>query len=290
MTQQFQSIGLIGRPGTPALVDQIKPLMQYLSDRKIKLVLEKSTAAQASMMQHPHHELKEMCRQVDLVVVMGGDGSMLSAARIVAPLKVPMVGINFGRLGFLTDIPLDASQQMLGSILDGNYTSEKRQLLQAEVVRKGMPVFSTLALNDVVVSRGAMGSMIEFEVYVDGLFVYNLRSDGVIIATPTGSTAYALSAGGPILHPHLNALSLVPISPHTLSNRPIVLSGDAEVSVRLVRGTNARVNFDVQSFFDIQADDTIVVRANPDPVRLIHPEGYSYYAMLREKLHWNEKL
>jgi NAD+ kinase len=290
MTQQFQTIGLVGRPGTPALADHLKPLMQYLTGRNVKLVLEKSTAAQAGMMQHPNHELKEMCRQVDLVVVMGGDGTMLSAARLVAPQKVPMVGINFGRLGFLTDIPLDASLQMLGSILDGNYSSEKRQLLQADVVRNGKPVFSTLALNDVVVSRGAMGSMIEFEVYVDDLFVYNLRSDGVIIGTPTGSTAYALSAGGPILHPSLNAINLIPISPHTLSNRPIVLPGDAEVSVKLVRGTNARVNFDVQSFFDIHAGDHIVARVSNDPIRLIHPEGYSYYAMLREKLHWNEKL
>ncbi len=289
MTQQFKTIGLIGRPDTPALADHINPLIQYLSGRGIHTVLEKTTAVQTGSKQ-AGFELKEMCRLADLIVVMGGDGTMLSAARLVAPFKIPMVGINLGRLGFLTDIPVDAMQKMLGEILDGEYTSEKRLLLNAEVMRKDLSVFSTIALNDVVVSRGAMGSMIEFEVYVDDLFVYNLRSDGLIIATPTGSTAYALSAGGPIMHPHLSAITLVPISPHTLSNRPIVLSSDVEVTIKLIRGANARVNFDVQSFFDIQAGDEVFVKANADPIRLIHPKGYSYYAMLREKLHWSEKL
>ncbi len=290
MNQQFKTIGLIGRPDTPALADHIKSLMHYLATRDVALLLEKSTAAQTGIGVATALELKQLCGQVDLVVVMGGDGTMLSAARTVAPFNVPMVGINLGRLGFLTDIPITETQNMLGGILDGDYTSEKRLLLNAEILRAGKQVFSTVALNDVVISRGAMGSMIEFEVFVDDLFVYNLRSDGVIVATPTGSTAYALSAGGPILHPHLSAFTLVPISPHTLSNRPIVLSSDAEVTVKLIRGANARVNFDVQSFFDIQAGDEVFVKANDNPIRLIHPKGYSYYAMLREKLHWSEKL
>lgn len=290
MNQQFKTIGLIGRPDTPALADHIKSLMQYLATRDVALLLEKSTALQTNISVATALELKHLCGQVDLIVVMGGDGTMLSAARTVAPHNIPMVGINLGRLGFLTDIPIAETQTMLGGILDGDYTSEKRLLLHAEIIRAGKQVFSTVALNDVVVSRGAMGSMIEFEVFVDDLIVYNLRSDGVIIATPTGSTAYALSAGGPILHPHLSAFTLVPISPHTLSNRPIVLSSDSEVTVKLIRGANARVNFDVQSFFDIQAGDEVFVKANDNPIRLIHPKGYSYYAMLREKLHWSEKL
>jgi NAD+ kinase len=290
MNQQFKTIGLIGRPDTPTLANHIQQLTQYLAPRGVNVLLEKSTATQTGIGVATSLELKQLCGQVDLVVVMGGDGTMLSAARIVAPFNIPMVGINLGRLGFLTDIPLADMHTMLGGILDGDYTSEKRLLLNAEVLRAGKQVFSTVALNDVVVSRGAMGSMIEFEVYVDDLFVYNLRSDGLILATPTGSTAYALSAGGPILHPNLSAFTLVPISPHTLSNRPIVLASDSEVTVKLIRGANARVNFDVQSFFDIQSGDEVFVKAHANPIRLIHPKGYSYYAMLREKLHWSEKL
>ncbi|MGB8855991.1 MAG: NAD kinase [Burkholderiales bacterium] len=290
MTQQFKTLGLIGRPDTPTLADHIKSLMQYLASRGVNVLLEKNTAVQTAIGVSTALELKQLCGKVDLVVVMGGDGTMLSAARVVAPFNVPMVGINLGRLGFLTDIAMPDTQVLLGGILDGEYTSEKRLLLNAQILRGGKPVFSTIALNDVVVSRGAMGSMIEFEVYVDDFFVYNLRSDGLILATPTGSTAYSLSAGGPILNPHLSAFTLVPISPHTLSNRPIVLSSDSEVTVKLIRGANARVNFDVQSFFDIHAGDEVFVKANANPVRLIHPKGYSYYAMLREKLHWSEKL
>ncbi len=290
MNQQFKTIGLIGRPDTPSLAEHIQSLMQYLATRKVALLLEKNTARQTGISVATALELKHLCGQVDLVLVMGGDGTMLSAARTVAPFNIPMVGINLGRLGFLTDIPITETQNMLGGILDGDYTSEKRLLLNAEIIRAGKQVFATVALNDVVISRGAMGSMIEFEVFVDDLIVYNLRSDGVIVATPTGSTAYALSAGGPILHPHLSAFTLVPISPHTLSNRPIVLSSDSEVTVKLIRGANARVNFDVQSFFDIHPGDEVFVKANDNPIRLIHPKGYSYYAMLREKLHWSEKL
>ncbi|MGB8337772.1 MAG: NAD kinase [Burkholderiales bacterium] len=290
MNQQFKTIGLIGRPDTPTLADHIKSLMQYLATRDVAVLLEKNTSTQTGIGANTALELKHLCGQVDLVVVMGGDGTMLSAARVVAPFNIPMVGINLGRLGFLTDIPMQDTQAMLGGILDGDYTSEKRLLLNAHVLRGGKQVFSTIALNDVVVSRGAMGSMIEFEVYVDDLFVYNLRSDGLILATPTGSTAYSLSAGGPILNPHLSAFALVPISPHTLSNRPIVLSSESEVTVKLIRGANARVNFDVQSFFDIHDDDEVFVKANDNPIRLIHPKGHSYYAMLREKLHWSEKL
>ncbi len=290
MNQQFKTIGLIGRPDTPTLADHIQSLIAFLATRKVAVLLERSTATQTGIGVSAALELKQLCSQVDLIVVMGGDGTMLSAAREVAPHNVPMVGINLGRLGFLTDIPITDTLNMFGGILDGDYTSEKRLLLNAQVMRAGKQVFATVALNDVVVSRGAMGSMIEFEVYVDELFVYNLRSDGLILATPTGSTAYALSAGGPILHPHLSAFTLVPISPHTLSNRPIVLSSESEVSVKLIRGKNARVNFDVQSFFDIQAGDEVFVKAHANPIRLIHPKGYSYYAMLREKLHWSEKL
>jgi NAD+ kinase len=225
----------------------------------------------------------------DLAIALGGDGTLLGIARRVADAKVPLVGINLGTLGFLTDIPADSSENMLGVMLDGAYTTESRLLLNGAIVREGKEVFSTVALNDVVVCRGAMGSMIEFAVEVNGEFVYSLRADGLIVSTPTGSTAYALSSGGPILHPSLPAISLVPISPHTLSNRPVAIPSASEVRVRLIRGQDARVNFDVQSYFDPEPEDVVVVRSHPNPLTLLHPVGHSYYAMLRSKLHWAER-
>jgi NAD+ kinase len=225
----------------------------------------------------------------DLAIALGGDGTLLGIARKVADANVPLVGINLGTLGFLTDIPADSTESMLGAMLDGAYTSESRLLLNGEIMRGGRVVFSTVALNDVVVCRGAMGSMIEFAVEVNGEFVYSLRADGLIISTPTGSTAYALSSGGPILHPSLPAISLVPISPHTLSNRPVAIPSSSEVRVRLIRGQNARVNFDVQSYFDPETEDVVAVCGHPNRLTLLHPVGHSYYAMLRSKLHWAER-
>jgi NAD+ kinase len=290
MGSKFRNIGLIGKYDSPNLAKPLTQLIAFLRGRGHEVVVDSRSARQLE----PHNlrveDLKQIGGHVDLVVVMGGDGTLLSVARTLAPFKVPLVGINLGRLGFLTDVPAEAAEVMLGAMLDGAYKVETRLLLSAVVVRGGTKVFATLALNDVVVSRGAMGSMIEFEVYVDGQFVYNLRSDGVIISTPTGSTAYALSSGGPILHPALPALGLVPISPHTLSNRPIVISSGAEVDVVLIRGPNARANFDVQAFFELQVNDKVVVKAYHEPIHLLHPPIYDYYAMLREKLHWSAKL
>ncbi len=290
MGKKFKNVGIIGKYDSPNLSRPLAQVIAFLVQLGYRVVVDDRAAAQLEPHTLKTAPLDKIGEHVDLVLVLGGDGTLLSVARTLAPHQVPIIGINLGRLGFLTDIPIDELETTLRDMLDGNYTYDDRMLLGASVVRKRRKVFNTLALNDVVVSRGAMGSMIEFEVYVDGQFAYNLRSDGLIIATPTGSTAYSLSSGGPILHPSLPALGLVPISPHTLSNRPIVIPSKSLVEIVLIRGSNARVNFDVQSYFDLEPDDKVVVKAHDEPIRLLHPHGYDYYAMLRQKLHWSAKL
>ncbi len=290
MGKKFKNVGIIGKYDSPNLSRPLAQVIAFLVQLGYRVVVDDRAAAQLEPHTLKTAPLEKIGEHVDLVLVLGGDGTLLSVARTLAPHQVPIIGINLGRLGFLTDIPIDEIETTLRAMLDGSYTYDDRMLLGASVVRKRRKVFNTLALNDVVVSRGAMGSMIEFEVYVDGQFAYNLRSDGLIITTPTGSTAYSLSSGGPILHPSLPALGLVPISPHTLSNRPIVIPSKSLVEIVLIRGSNARVNFDVQSYFDLEPDDKVVVKAHDEPIRLLHPHGYDYYAMLRQKLHWSAKL
>ena len=219
---------------------------------------------------------------------MGGDGTMLGIARQLAPFDVPLIGINQGRLGFMTDIPLDAMLDVLPKILAGRYKAERRTLLEGRVVRNGETIHVGLAVNDVVVSRGAGAGMAELRVDVDGHFMYNQRSDGLIISTPTGSTAYALSAGGPLLHPSLGGIVLVPIAPHALSNRPIVLPESSAIVIEIVRGRDISVNFDMQTFASLTAQDQIIIQRSPHSITFLHPEGWSYYNTLREKLHWNE--
>jgi NAD+ kinase len=198
-----------------------------------------------------------------------------------------LVGINQGRLGFLTDLSIDTMKETLGSMLEGQYIAERRMLLCAEVLRDNNVMFDALALNDVAVSRGIGGNMIEFEVRINGEYVYSLRSDGLIVATPTGSTAYALSSGGPILHPGLDLIALVPVSPHTLSNRPIIVGPDAVVEVLMHHTAVALVHSDSHSHFDLREHDRVAVRRSPHTVTLLHPSNHSYYRMLREKLGWS---
>jgi NAD+ kinase len=201
---------------------------------------------------------------------------------------VPLIGINQGRLGFMTDIPIERMVPALGEILKGAAMAEKRTLLEGRVMRGGKQIFCGVAVNDVVVSRGAGAGMAELKVTVDGKFMYNQRSDGLIVATPTGSTAYALSAGGPLMHPSLAGVVLVPIAPHALSNRPIVVPESSEIVVEIVNGRDISVNFDMQTFASLQHGDEIVISRSPHTITFLHPEGWSYYDTLREKLHWNE--
>jgi NAD+ kinase len=251
------------------------------------VLLDNLTAASMSEDSYPAVVMEEIGRRADLAVVLGGDGTMLNIARKLAPFNVPLVGINQGRLGFLTDLSIDTMQQVLGAILEGQYITEQRMLLYAEVARSNVTTFGGLALNDVAINRGIGGNMIEFEVRINNEYVCLLRSDGLIVATPTGSTAYALSAGGPILHPSLDLVALVPVSPHTLSNRPIVVGPDAVVEILMQRTAVARVHFDSHSHFDLEENDKVMVRRSPHRVTLLHPSDHSYYRMLREKLGWS---
>ena len=292
MKSTFKTVAIVGKPDGMGVGEPVDHLIKLLQARGISVRIDARTAEFVSVAADaimPREPLTNLLVGADLAIAVGGDGTLLALARSVAAHHVPLVGVNLGHLGFLTDIPAESLVPMMTALLDGEYKEELRFLLDAEIRRGEKTIFKTVAFNDVVFSRGAMGTMIEFAVEVDGEFVYSLHADGIIVNTPTGSTAYALSSGGPILQPGLPAISLVPISPHTLSNRPIAISNESEVRIRLIRGVNARVNFDVQAFFDPEPDDVVIVKAHKNRLRLLHPIGYSYFSMLRSKLHWNER-
>ena len=236
--EQFRNIGIIGRMGSARVLDTIRRLKRYLIGRHLHVILEDTIAEML-----PGHNLQTSSRKLlgevcDLVIVVGGDGSMLGAARALAQHNVPVLGINRGSLGFLTDILPEQLEAQISEVLAGNYTVEQRFLLETEVRRDGVPIGQGDALNDVVLHPGKSTRMIEFELFIDGQFVYSLKADGLIIATPTGSTAYALSAGGPIMHPRLDAIVIVPMYPHTLSSRPIVVDADSELKVVVSENMN----------------------------------------------------
>jgi NAD+ kinase len=224
----------------------------------------------------------------DLAIVLGGDGTMLSIARRLAPLGVPLIGVNLGRLGFLTDIPLAGLEPTLGAMLDGHYTEERRTLLAVTIARADGSSVHAPALNEVVVNRGGLGSMIECAIEINGRFVYAMRADGVIIATPTGSTAYSLSTGGPIIAPEVPAFALVPIAPHALTHRPIAIPDSSTIEITVSRGRDAAVHCDGQARFDLAEGDRVTARRAPHTARFLHPAQHDYFAMLREKLHWSE--
>lgn len=290
MSTSFNKVALIGKYKSPDIALPLLDMAHFLEERKISVVLDRLTASHIGDRGFPVMELHELGDEVDLAIVIGGDGTMLNIARTLAPHGVPLVGINQGRLGFLTDISVHTMFETIGHILAGKYVAESRMLLAAEVMNGDENVFSVMALNDVVVTKGAAGNMIEFDVRVDGQFVYTLRSDGLIVSSPTGSTAYALSSGGPILHPSLRLMAVVPVSPHTLAARPIVVAGDSLVEVRMHEAEDVRVHFDSHSHYDLNGDDRVRVRRSPVEVRLLHPVGHNYYRMLREKLRWSESL
>ncbi len=288
MASAFKTIALIGRYKSRDVAEPLRMLGAFLAGRGCSVLIEQDTAAESGVDAFPVVDFAGIGTQADLAVVLGGDGTMLSAARALAASNVPLVGVNQGRLGFMTDIALESMTAKMASILNGEYALEPRTMLAAEVSRAGRTIFTTTALNDVVVSKGASGRLIELIVRIDGQFVYDLRSDGLIVATPTGSTAYALSSNGPIIQPGVPAFALVPISPHTLSNRPIAVNDGCAIEVALKHGTDARLQCDGQPQLDLQEDDRLSARRSAHAVQLVHPPGYSYYAMLREKLHWSE--
>jgi NAD+ kinase len=289
MFPPFKTVAVIGKDDATAIPVMLEQVVGVLRRHGATVLMDTRTAEASVVSPDEALPLADLPARADLAVVVGGDGTLLSCARLMAAHAVPLVGVNLGRLGFLTDIPADKAAATLAQVLEGSYVAEERLMLAARVSRGGEEIFATHAMNDVVVSRGSTGSMIEFAVHVDGEFIYSLRADGIIAATPTGSTAYALSSGGPILHPALSAIALVPISPHTLSNRPIAIQSSARIDIVLVRGSGARANFDIQSHVDLLPSDVVGVTAAAKPAVLLHPPGYRYFSMLRSKLRWNER-
>jgi NAD+ kinase len=290
MKPSFETVGLIGKYKSPEIAEPLLRLGEFLVGRGVRVLVDHLTAAQIGDHKFTMLALEEIGSQADLAIVLGGDGTMLNIARMLAPCDVALVGVNQGRLGFLTDISIETMVETIGTILDGKYVTEERMLLEAEIHGGGERASKVLAFNDAVVAKGIKGSMIELEVRIDGKFLYTLRADGLIVASPTGSTAYALSAGGPIVHPALSALALVPICPHTFSSRPIVIGSDSTVEIIINSAADARAHFDSHTRFDLSERDRVVVRRYAETIRLLHPVGHDYYNMLRAKLHWTEFL
>lgn len=295
MHPSFHRVALVGKyheSVSGAVVESARELIAdlggFLRGLNCEVVLEKQTAENTGLTDFRALEVPEIGDECDLCVVVGGDGTMLGVGRQLARYGTPLIGINQGRLGFITDISLDHYRDVLPPMLAGQYEEDHRSLMLGKVVRDGQCVFEAHAMNDVVVNRGAASGMVELRVEVDGRFIANHRADGIIVATPTGSTAYALSAGGPLLHPLVPGWALVPIAPHTLSNRPIVLADPVEIAIEVVAGRDASASFDMQSIASLQHGDRILVRRSEFRVRFLHPRGWSYFDTLREKLHWNE--
>lgn len=283
----FKSIGLVTKSDDDGQVARtLQAIYRYLLDQGLDVSLDRSTDPFLDIDETvPRRELAEHC---DLVIVVGGDGTLLTAARSLADSGIPIIGVNLGRLGFLVDVLPDTMIARLGEILAGDYTEEQRFLVDAEIIRDGEVIQRSLALNDVVLRIKNVVRMIEFETWVNGRFVNIQRADGMVVSTPTGSTAYALSGGGPILHPSLEALLLLPICPHTLSSRPIVVAADSEVEIRICEHIRevGQVVCDGQNNIDVAAGDRVRIRRKERRIRLLHPADYDYYHILREKLHW----
>lgn len=291
----FRRIAVIGKyrePVTGAVPagsrEIIEGIVRFIAAQGCEPTLEEETVANTGIGGYRVLGVDGIGEHCDLCLVVGGDGTMLGVGRRLAAHGTPLVGINQGRLGFITDIPLQGYQEALTPILHGDYEEDVRPLMQARVERAGESVFEALAFNDVVVNRGSTSGMVELRVEVDGVFVSNQRADGLIVASPTGSTAYALSAGGPMLHPLIPGWVLVPIAPHTLSNRPIVLPDTAEIAIEVAGGRDISANFDMQSLASLQHGDRVLVRRSAHRVCFLHPRGWSFFSTLRRKLRWNE--
>ena len=288
MPARFRHAAIVGKYQARGIRPLLEDLARFLAGQGLDVSFEHETAQNTGVTEYDALTPAEMGARCDFAVVVGGDGTMLGIARELARYNVPMVGINQGRLGFITDIPQDRYREALAPIIAGDYEDEHRAMLEGGVWRDGECIFEGLSMNDVVVSRGATASMVELRVDVGDEFVANLRADGLIIASPTGSTAYALSAGGPLLHPRIAGWVMVPIASHTLSNRPIVLPDQDEVRVEIVAGRDASANFDMHSLASLLHGDQVRVRRSQHKVRFLHPRGWSYYATLRRKLRWYE--
>lgn len=288
MQSKQRTFALIARLYPESVVLSLGEIAKFLIAAGHVVVFESETAQNVSQPDVPTMSLEEIGSKADAAIVLGGDGTMLGISRELASYTVPIIGINHGRLGFMADIPLDQMLPVLDNMLKGKFVTEQRFLLEGSIVREGEIIYQANAFNDIVVCRGAGAGMIDLRVAVDGHFMYQQRSDGLIISTPTGSTAYALSAGGPMLHPNLGGIVLVAIAPHTLSNRPIVVPDTSEIVIDIVAANSPGVNFDSQSFASLKYFDQIIIKRSANTITFLHPQGWSFYDTLRNKLHWNE--
>ena len=288
MPSGFKHAAIVGKYQARGIRPVLEEIAHFMVGQGLEVSFERDTANATGVVDFETLTLAEMGQRCDLAVVVGGDGTMLGIARELARHNLPLVGINQGRLGFITDIPLGQYREALAPMMAGDFEEEQRTMLEGEVRRDGEVIYQGLSMNDVVVSRGASASMVELSVDVGDDFVANMRADGLIMATPTGSTAYALSAGGPILHPGIGGWVMVPIASHTLSNRPIVLPDEVEVRIGIVAGRDVSANFDMHNLASLLHGDQVHVRRSRFRVRFLHPRGWSYYATLRRKLRWYE--
>ncbi len=288
----FKTIGIIGRLRSAESTQTVIDLQKYLAAKQYNIVIEQETASLLDDNSYPVYPREEIGNHCDLAIVVGGDGSILNAASAIVDSQTPVLGINRGRLGFLTDIHPEDLADGVGSVLNGHYHEETRFLLNAEIHHEGECIHSDTALNDVVLLPGEYAHMIEFEIYVNQQLVCSQRADGQIIATPTGSTAYSLSGGGPILHPKLKAMVLVPMFSHTLSARPIVTSADdkIEIVIGTDNETSPHISCDGKALVQIAPGDKLIVYKKAKELILLHPTNYNYFATLRSKLHWQKKL
>lgn len=283
----FRKVAIFVKP-TESLAGPLTALIYVVRKTGAEVFLDERSAKtlgeRAGSRGYTRAELGELC---DLAVVLGGDGTMLGVARSLAPFGTPIVGVNAGRLGFITDIVLEDMERLLPALLQGQCTRDVRRMLSAELVRNGECIFSGLAVNDIGVSHGRAGGMVEFIVYVNGIQMASQSADGIICSTPTGSTAYSLAAGGPLLAPMLDGVTLVPVAPHTLSNRPIVLPGESSIDIEITESRDAVAYFDMQEFWDVLPGDILRIRQAKETFTLLHPVGYDYFEVLRRKLKWN---
>lgn len=288
MSLIIKTVGLFGKYGDDVAGRDVVTLAKFLRGENYKVIVEKETVKTTNEDLGACESIEDIGNHIDLAIIIGGDGTLLHVARKLMKHSVPLIGVNLGRLGFLTDIPAENMIEAIGSILSGEFDTEERFLLNAEIMRAGKIVTANMAFNDVIIGKGELSRMIELEVFDDGEFVHSMRGDGIIVATPTGSTAYAMSAGGPILHPKLQAIALVPICPHTLSNRPIVVGADSVIEI-VVKGLNQQrtyVTFDGQENYALEKEDRVYIRKADKTVHLLHPANRSHYGVLRAKLSW----
>ena len=286
MQARFRCVALIGKQ-TAAIAHSLRALRKLLRKRGCRVMIERQTAAGAGE-KSGAASYAQIGRSADLAIVIGGDGTMLAAARNLVRHRVPLAGINQGRHGFMTDIGLSEMGKSVGAILEGRHSIEERALLEARILRGRKTLLKTVALNEAVLTKGSQARLIEFALRIDGEYVYTLRADGVIVATPTGSTAYALSAQGPILQPSVAAFALVPLNPHVLSARPVSVSDRSEIEIGLEHAVDARAHFDGFALTEMQQGDRLLLKRSAETIRFVHPPGYSYFMMLREKLRWSK--